>query len=56
VGLRFLRELEAGKSTLRMDKVNAVLFLFSLQLGPVPLEPPAESAEDASFGEGRRPS
>lgn len=55
VGLRFLRELEAGKPTLRMDKVNAVLFLFSLRLGPVPLEPPAESAEDASFGEGRRP-
>jgi y4mF family transcriptional regulator len=55
VGLRFLRELEAGKSTLRMDKVNAVLFLFSLRLGPVPLEPPAESTEDASFGEGQRP-
>jgi y4mF family transcriptional regulator len=55
VGLRFFRELEAGKPTLRMDKVNAVLFLFSLRLGPVPLEPPAESAEDASFGEGRRP-
>ena len=56
VGLRFLRELEAGKPTLRMDKVNAVLFLFSLQLGPVPLEPLEESAEDASFGDGRRPS
>lgn len=55
VGLRFLRELEAGKPTLRMDKVNAVLFLFSLRLGPVPLEPPAESVEDASSGEGRRP-
>ena len=56
VGLRFLRELEAGKPTLRMDKVNAVLFLFSLQLGPVPLEPPVESAEDATPGGGRRPS
>ena len=54
VGLRFLRELEAGKPTLRMDKVNAVLFLFSLQLGPVPLEPLEESAEDATFGGGRR--
>ncbi len=56
VGLRFLRELEAGKPTLRMDKVNAVLFLFSLQLGPVPLEPLLESAEDATLGGGRRPS
>ncbi len=56
VGLRFLRELEAGKPTLRMDKVNAVLFLFSLQLGPVPLEPLPESAEDATFPGGARPS
>ena len=56
VGLRFLRELEAGKPTLRMDKVNAVLFLFSLQLGPVPLEPLEESGGDVMFGEGRRTS
>ena len=56
VGLRFLRELEAGKPTLRMDKVNAVLFLFSLQLGPVPLEPPVEVADDATFPGGARPS
>ena len=51
VGLRFLRELEAGKPTLRMDKVNAVLFLFSLQLGLVPLEP----LEESGGVEGRRP-
>jgi y4mF family transcriptional regulator len=37
VGLRFIREMEQGKSTLRMDKVNQVLFLFGLELGPVPL-------------------
>ena len=36
VGLRFVRELEAGKATLRMDKVNEVLRLFGHQLGPVP--------------------
>ncbi|MBP9081285.1 MAG: helix-turn-helix transcriptional regulator [Flavobacteriales bacterium] len=36
VGLRFLRELEAGKATLRMDKVNDVLGLFGHELGPVP--------------------
>ncbi|MBX2978097.1 MAG: helix-turn-helix transcriptional regulator [Flavobacteriales bacterium] len=38
VGLRFLRELEAGKATLRMDKVNDVLHLFGHALGPVPME------------------
>ena len=36
VGIRFVRELEAGKPTLRMDKVNIVLDLFGHQLGPVP--------------------
>jgi len=35
VGLRFLRELEAGKPTLRMDKVNDVLAMFDAQLGVV---------------------
>ena len=32
VGLRFVRELEQGKSTLRMDKVNQVLALFGAEL------------------------
>ncbi len=36
VGLRFVRELENGKPTLRMDKVNRVLDLFGHCLGPVP--------------------
>ncbi len=34
VGLRFVRELERGKETLRMDKVNQVLDLFGYELGP----------------------
>lgn len=34
VGLRFVRELERGKKTLRMDKVNQVLDLFGYELGP----------------------
>jgi len=38
VGLRFVRELEQGKATLRMDKVNQVLDLFSAELGPVPVD------------------
>ena len=37
VGLRFVRNLEQGKPTVRMDKVNQVLELFNLQLGPVPM-------------------
>ena len=35
VGLRFVRELEQGKTTLRMDKVNQVLALFGHRMGPV---------------------
>lgn len=35
VGLRFVRELEQGKQTLRMDKVNQVLRLFGRQVGAV---------------------
>ena len=35
VGLRFVRELEQGKTTLRMDKVNQVLCLFGAELMPV---------------------
>ncbi|RAR46561.1 helix-turn-helix transcriptional regulator [Flavobacterium lacus] len=38
VGLRFVRDLEQGKSTLRMDKVNDVLRLFGETLGPVPMD------------------
>ena len=38
VGLRFVRELEQGKPTVRVDKVNQVLELFNLQLGAVPIE------------------
>lgn len=37
VGLRFVRELEQGKPTLRLDKVNQVLALFGHELGAVPL-------------------
>ena len=35
VGLRFVRELEQGKSTVRLDKVNQVLRLFGSELGVV---------------------
>ncbi len=36
VGLRFVRDLEQGKKTIRMDTVNKVLALFGAEL--VPLE------------------
>ncbi len=37
VGLRFVRELEQGKQSLRTDAVNKVLRLFGACLGPVDL-------------------
>ena len=38
VGLRFVRDLEQGKQTLRMDKVNDVLALFGESLRPQKIE------------------
>lgn len=35
VGLRFIRELEQGKQTLRLDKVNQILNLFGSEIGVV---------------------
>ncbi|AHM61614.1 transcriptional regulator [Flammeovirgaceae bacterium 311] len=37
VGLRFVRDLEQGKESLRLDKVNQVLKLFGYQVGAVPI-------------------
>ncbi len=38
VGLRFIRDMEQGKASLRMDKVNQVLLMFGYELGPVPID------------------
>jgi y4mF family transcriptional regulator len=38
VGLRFIRDMEQGKVSLRMDKVNQVLLMFGHELGPVPID------------------
>jgi y4mF family transcriptional regulator len=35
VGLRFLRELEQGKESVRLDKVNQVLALFGAEVGVI---------------------
>ena len=34
LGLRFVRELEQGKETVRMDKVNAALAMFGMEAIP----------------------
>ena len=38
VGLRFVRELERGKETVQLDKVNLVLKLFGEELKPSKIE------------------
>lgn len=35
VGLRFLREIERGKQSVRLDKVNQVLALFGSEMGVI---------------------
>jgi len=39
VGLRFLRELERGKTTVQLDKVNVVLNMFGKELGVIDKQP-----------------
>lgn len=36
VGLNFVREMEQGKATVRLDKVNQVLILFNYEMAPMP--------------------
>ena len=38
LGLRFVRELEQGKPTVRLDKVNQALAMFGCQAVPGPIE------------------
>ena len=38
VGLRFIRDLEQGKPSLQLDKVNQVLQLFGYEVGPVEIK------------------
>jgi len=45
VGLRFIRELEQGKNSLRLDKVNQVLQLFGYEVGPI------KSMQDSTVSE-----
>jgi y4mF family transcriptional regulator len=36
LGLRLIREIEQGKTSMRMDKVNQLLNLFGMELLPAP--------------------
>ena len=36
LGLRLIREIEQGKTSMRMDKVNQLLNLFGMELIPTP--------------------
>lgn len=37
LGLRFVRELEQGKETVRLDKVNQALAMFGMETVPGPM-------------------
>lgn len=45
LGLRFVRELEQGKESVRMDKVNVALAMFGMEAVPGRLEKKAEDNE-----------
>jgi y4mF family transcriptional regulator len=45
VGLRFVRDLEQGKQTLRLDKVDQVLSLFGHSMQPAPVRRQEETDE-----------
>ena len=40
VGLSFIRDLEQGKTSVRLDKVNAVLNFLGYELGPAAIKKP----------------
>ena len=45
VGLRFIRELEQGKESLRLDKVDQVLALFGHRMKPAPFRMEVDDEE-----------
>ncbi len=38
VGLRFIRDMEQGKESLRLDKINQVLALFGMKMVPARMD------------------
>ena len=49
LGLRFVREVEQGKKTLRMDKVNQLLFMFGHELAPVESKRQKDTNEQTNY-------
>ena len=49
LGLRFVRELEQGKETLRMDKVNRALSMFGMEAVPGKMPREEDSFLDQPF-------
>ena len=45
LGLRFVRDLEQGKETVRMDKVNQALAMFGMEAVPGRIERKAEDEQ-----------
>ncbi len=58
MGLRFLRELEQGKKSVRLDKVNQVLQLFGHEVEAVPVPAPSDIVVDCTgqFGDANSDS
>ena len=49
VGRRFVSELENGKPSLQVDKVDAILRVFGMRLGVVPRRRPSNGPDDKSI-------
>ena len=45
VGLRFIRDIEQGKKSLQLDKVNQLLALFGCRMEPVPFRMDVDDAK-----------
>ena len=50
LGLRFVRELEQGKETVRMDKVNQALAMFGMEAVPGRIVPDLNATQDQQDG------
>ena len=46
LGLRFVRDLEQGKTTCRMDKVNQALWMFGCTAVPGRIKPDAQDGDN----------
>lgn len=46
LGLRFIRDLEQGKETVQMDKVNQALAMFDCVAAPIPIDDKERNTND----------